>query len=202
MLSLQTIAFRPDWEDAYEAFLAEPEVFIDAVRRQLNGEQNAVVTLWPSLDIPASLLQYLDSSGKPLLEAEMLDTYIRSIESTRSTQTGLAAAYRVFGDLNGLLREFDATESDERRRAIQTSFAREIPGLRRTLTRMSHSRAGAMLLSYLDQPWWRPVPLDAIQPEITASHDSQLDDWRRSIGEGVERIRTGLREMRRLSASS
>ncbi len=132
----------------------------------------------------------------------MLDGYIQSIESTRSTQTGLAAAYRVFGSLNGLLREFDATESDERRRAIRTSFAREIPGLRRTLTRLSHSRAGAVLLSYLDEPWWRPIPLDAVQPETSPGQDSQLDEWRQSIGEGVERIRTGLREMRRLSASS
>ncbi len=67
VLCLQTISFRTDWEDAYEAFLAEPEIFIDAIRRQLNGEQTAVVSLWPNLDIPRAAARSAVYKGGSLL---------------------------------------------------------------------------------------------------------------------------------------
>ena len=45
MLALQSLAFRGDWQDAYELVLAYPEVFVDALRRYRAGESGALEDL-------------------------------------------------------------------------------------------------------------------------------------------------------------
>jgi hypothetical protein len=201
ILCLQTLAFRADWEDAYDVLLAEREVFTDAVRRQLDGEQAAVVNLWPDLgNIPNSFFRYLATPmGRQLLSEPSLDQGIHSGEATRSTQAGLAKAYQVLGDLRGRLRSFDGVAAAERRRRIQGEFAKEIFRLRNAIAHLSGSSATAELLGDVDElsrrsqlPGGGPS-----SPSDPGDEQAELEAWRRLAEELLARIQGRLREMRR-----
>jgi hypothetical protein len=204
VLCLQTMAFRADWEDAYEVFLAEREVFTDAVKRQLGGEQAAVENLWPNLaNVPDSLFDYLASpAGGHLLGEQSLDQYIHSVEATHSTQTGLAEAYRVLGRLRGLLRKFQSAPSNERRWELRSEFAKEAHGLRTALMRPSGSSTGGVLQSDIEELSRRSEPApraDSEDPEARRKDEAELEAWRRSSGELLMRMQTRLRETRRVT---
>lgn len=109
VLAMQTLAFRPDWEDAYEALLAEPDAFADAVRRQLDANPNAVEDLWPELaGVVGDLVEYLGTpQARSLLDAP-LNLYIYSVESSRSVDSRLIEVYPRLGSVRRLLRTFDS----------------------------------------------------------------------------------------------
>jgi hypothetical protein len=192
VLCLQTMAFRADWQDAYEVLLAEREAFTDAIRRQLSGEQTAVENLWPNLgNIPHSLQDYLASPmGQQLLDQRSLDQYIHSVEATSSTQTGLAEAYRVLGSLRGLLRQFDATEAPDEKIKLKYRFRQEIPGLLSTLAHISGGSRGVTLLRDLDE----------LSRLSDLNQNETVEQWRRSTDEMLVRVRARLHEMRRMTA--
>lgn len=112
MLALQTLDFRPDWEAVYEVLLAEPDVFIDALRRYRSedgkeADGGALENLWPSLSVlPAELTDYLRSvEAAALLEHKNdLERYLSSLHSTRSTQPWVKDAFRDVGHLRQLVR--------------------------------------------------------------------------------------------------
>jgi hypothetical protein len=112
VLALQTFEFHDEWGEVYDLILAEREFFTDAVRRQIDGEPDAVRNLWPDVaTIPDSLVEYLASpAGRPLLDEPTLTPYINSIEATRSTRSRLIDLYPLLGQLRGILRaQHDAT---------------------------------------------------------------------------------------------
>jgi hypothetical protein len=111
VLALQTFEFHDEWGDVYDLILAEREFFTDAVKRQIEGEEDAVRDLWPDVaSLPESLVDYLGSqAGRPLLEEPTLTPYINSIEATRSTRSRLIDLYPHLGRLRGSLRALDDT---------------------------------------------------------------------------------------------
>ena len=104
MLALQSLAFRGDWQDAYELVLAYPEVFVDALRRYRAGESGALEDLWPQLRaMPAALSAYLRSpEAEPLLHGHSLQEYLYALQATRTTRTWLLEAFRSIGQLRQL----------------------------------------------------------------------------------------------------
>jgi hypothetical protein len=194
------MAFRADWEDAYEALLAEREVFTDAVRRQLQGEQSAVENLWPNLaNLPDSLFDYLGSAaGTHLLDERSLDKYIHSVEATHSTQTGLAEAYRVLGTLRGILRRFESARSNESRSELRSELAKEARGLRSALARSSGDFIGAALQSDIEElsrmPRYDPSAQDG-----DGKDEGELEAWRVSTEKLLARVQNRLRDMRRVT---
>jgi hypothetical protein len=200
VLGLQTMAFRADWEDAYEMLLAEREVFTDAVGRQLEGEHAAVENLWPHLaNLPDSLFDYLRSpAGGHLLGERSLDQYIHSVEATQSTHSGLTEAYRVLGGLRGILRRFESAPSNEARSELRSEFAKQARGLRSALAHSSGNPIGAALESEVEElsrlPQYDPSPADSHQID-----ESELDAWRLSTGQLLARLQNRLRDMRRVT---
>lgn len=90
VLALQTIAFRRDWEIVRRAVLSYREIFTNAVKRQLDGNDNTAISdLDSSLaGIPESFISYV-SPGNPankLLFTQNLDEYIYSGEATTSSR--------------------------------------------------------------------------------------------------------------------
>jgi hypothetical protein len=82
---------------------------MDALRRQTEGEADALANLDPDLHaIPDEVLEYVSSGspGRPLLEVESLGPYLTSGEATRSTQDPrLLDAVRAAGNVRRLLRQ-------------------------------------------------------------------------------------------------
>lgn len=189
VLGLQTLSFRDEWRQAYEVLLAEREVFTDAVRRQLDGSPAAVENLWPELSAtPPSCFDYLGSLGLPLVNAPSLDPYLHSIEATESTQSGLGAAYRVVGDLRGLLRDITGALNDDERRRLQSDFGEQLQRLVSVLKRLPGNAPAARLQADVEAQLQRvdPRQLDG----------AAFDTWRRSADELLVRIQTRLREIR------
>jgi hypothetical protein len=200
VLCMQTLAFRTDWEDAYEVLLAEREVFTDAVLRQLDGTPAAVENLWPELaSVPDSFFDYLDAHGRQMLAVASLDPYLHSSEATRSTQPGLVAAYHVLGDLRGHLRALAGVATAEGWRRIRSDFSKDLPRLRSALSRLSGSAPGARLLVDADE-LARPSDPDAngpMAPGDAEDERAELETWQRSADERLTRIQLRLRELRR-----
>lgn len=107
-LLLQTIAFRLDWSAAYEVFRSRPEAFIDAAKRQLGGESDALRDLDPRLaQLPESFFQYISSKGGQkllTLDSPQLAEQVSTFEVTRDPEEPLA---RIQEHLAALAREID-----------------------------------------------------------------------------------------------
>src|SRR6185437_16193687 len=63
VLSLQALDFRGDWEKVYENIvLAEPDVFVDALKGFRQGNRHAFEDLWPEIGVlPLELSEFLRS---------------------------------------------------------------------------------------------------------------------------------------------
>lgn len=82
-LALQVIAFRDDWESAYNAINTRPEIFLDALKRFRKGDHAALEEVLPNLQlIPADLSIYLNSRlVAPLAKLNSLDSYLSCMRS-------------------------------------------------------------------------------------------------------------------------
>jgi len=111
MLTLQTVAFRQDWETVRRAVFSYREIFTDALRRHVEQHDfTAITDLDPTLTgIPESFLNYV-SAGNPgaaLLNAPNLDEYIYAGEATRSSLSTLFFdAIHDVAQLTKQLRQF------------------------------------------------------------------------------------------------
>jgi hypothetical protein len=203
VLGLQTLAFREDWRQAYEVLLAEREMFTAAVRRQLDGDAAAVENLWPELaTTPRSCFAYLESLGMPLLQAPSLDPYLHSIESTGSTHAGLVDAYRVVGDLRGLLRETANAATADNRRKLQSNFREQLPRLINALKALPNNAPATRLQADIETVLGRLDPTQLAQHPASGTEDdrSALERWQRSADELLVHIQTRLREVRQAAS--
>jgi hypothetical protein len=83
VLALQVIAFRNDWECAYNAITSRSEIFLDALKRFRTGDRGALKEVLPDLQlIPADLSIYLNSDlVTPLAQVDSLDSYLSCMRS-------------------------------------------------------------------------------------------------------------------------
>jgi hypothetical protein len=115
MVALQTVGFRDDWYDVYNALLQYGPALVDALRRRAAGETQALDLLDPELTaLNPEFLRYVAAGepGAPLLDAMDLDRYIFSGEAVRSSQDRrLLDAIRALGSLGAQLRGLAAGET-------------------------------------------------------------------------------------------
>jgi hypothetical protein len=100
VLALQTIAFRFDWQDAYDAINADPDQFRSDLRAYLHeGDKNAFIGSLPGLEhMPAELRDYLASElAAPLTKADSLVPYLSSLQSVRGVTPWFADALGALG---------------------------------------------------------------------------------------------------------
>jgi KAP family P-loop domain len=109
VLGLQTLAFRYDWVEFYEAILADSALFVDALRRYRRGQasdQFSFEDMAPGLsDLPPSLASYLRSDcAEALTRHPALDTYLSSLQSYHSVNQWELDAFRQIGSLQREIR--------------------------------------------------------------------------------------------------
>jgi hypothetical protein len=99
VLALQTIAFRLDWQYAYDAINADPDQFVSDLRSYRDGDENAFEGSLLGLErIPAELRDYLGSSlAAPLAAAGSLAPYLSSLRSTRGVDPWFTDALGALG---------------------------------------------------------------------------------------------------------
>jgi len=130
---LNTISFRTDWQAAYQALQGNRQAFIDAIKRQFKGEENALRDLDPRLgQLPESFYEYLRTKAGPTLttvEPDRLDQQARALEVSRAPElprdalvSSIAEMRELAGNLNpgnevasarilaGLRERFNAVE--------------------------------------------------------------------------------------------
>ena len=126
-LMLQTIAFRPDWSQAYEVYRSMPDVFSEAAKRQLDGEEGAMKGLDSRLEqLPESFFQYIirAKGGQKLvnLDPRQAAEQVISLEGTRSPKAPREILLPAIGSLEDIGRELennDFTEIDESLERVQ-----------------------------------------------------------------------------------
>jgi hypothetical protein len=108
ILALQTLAFRDEWQDLYDAMLTDTDMFIEILRRyrKVKNSEQGFADLAPSLNVlPASLTSYLRSDlAAPLLNPESLDPYVSSLQSTSGAPSWIAETYTAISDIRHQLR--------------------------------------------------------------------------------------------------
>jgi hypothetical protein len=113
VLALQAMGFRADWEHLYDALAADPDLFVESLEARVDDNAgDADGGLWlgdEETPVPPSFLTYLRGRGRPLLRDD-LETYVSSLESSRSTDLGVVEMQRAVGRLRSLLRRLDSTE--------------------------------------------------------------------------------------------
>jgi hypothetical protein len=99
ILALQTLAFRRDWEDAYDAINADSELFVGALRSYRTGYRAAFEDTLPGLRrFPPDLSTFLASSlAEPLVAHPSLDAYLSSLRSTRGSGAWMFDLFHALG---------------------------------------------------------------------------------------------------------
>jgi len=99
VLALQTIGFRRDWQDAYDAISADPDQFMSDLHRYREGDQDAFQGSLPGLEhLPVGLSDYLASElAAPLADAGSLVRYLSSLRSARGVDPGFSDALGALG---------------------------------------------------------------------------------------------------------
>lgn len=109
VLALQTLAFRHDWAEFYEAILADSALFVDALRRYRRGQGSdrfSFEDMAPGLsELSPSLASYLRSErAEALTRHPALDTYLSSLQSYHSVNQWELDAFRQVGSLQREIR--------------------------------------------------------------------------------------------------
>jgi hypothetical protein len=111
VLALQTITFQPDWEPAQKALYLFEEMFLETLRRQVDGEDDrALENLEPFFGpIPQSFLRYISrgAPGHSLVLEGQIDPYIYSGRATTQSRDdpGLSRLFRDLGELVRAINE-------------------------------------------------------------------------------------------------
>jgi hypothetical protein len=191
VLAMQTLAFRSDWAQAYEALSAEPDAFVDAVRRQLDGNPNAVEDLWPELaGFVGELVEYLGTpAARSLLDAQV-DLYIYSVESTRSVDPRLIEVYPRLGSVRRLLRRLDqgAAPTPD----LREELSRELRSVVSLAGNLVTSPTGTALVASIQE-------LVVQMPRPGPEAQGVWEPWRKQADMLLTRLRERLLSSRRAS---
>lgn len=151
VLALQTLAFRHDWAEFYEAILADSALFIDALRlyRQRQGADDfSFEDVAPGLTaLPPSLAGYLRSApAEALTRHPALDTYLTSLQSYDSVNQWEIDAFRQLGSLRrevGLV--LDADDLVGYAETVATKAVTVMDGLSRSLAGGSQAQLSGFI---------------------------------------------------------
>jgi KAP family P-loop domain len=200
VLAIQTMTFRSDWRELYDLLAADPELFVQAVRRVLDDSQGRTEFFLRNEPLPPAFLAYLRGPGAPLLEELSLDIYITSAETTGSSDPRVAEARTIVAQAQRILHRLGEASGQTEREAVSdlssrfgklhelvqhrsaapSYFASEAERLARTL-RDEMKKIASPSPDPLDQtPSWAPKVL-----ELLVKLDENLRELRRETHVGA-----------------
>lgn len=175
VLALQTIAFRFDWQDAYDAINADPDQFRSDLRAYLlEGDKNAFIGSLPGLEhMPAELRDYLASElAAPLAKADSLAPYLSSLQSVRGVTPWFADALGALGRFHrALATVLSAPDEPESSGALMRRWAelreatRDGGPLRDPIARDHLQKIEALIEAYRLNPAGSVEELQQVQDE-------------------------------------
>ena len=204
VLALQAIDFRSDWVQVYEDIvLAEPDVFVDALKRFRDGDRHAFEDLWPDIGVlPLELSEFLRSKEAEKLAATPdLERYVSLLETTHSMQSWVKDAMRDVGHLRRYIRDvrppLQFGSDDARNMAVQV---KDILG---RLARYQGGEDATRLKRPLDKlgelvKVLAPSGTAKSEPKETTPQD--LEGWRQDAASQADALQQELRLIRRSSA--
>lgn len=196
VLALQTLVFRYEWNMLYEAILADSSLFIRTLGSFRKGEDSAFKDLSADLRVlPTSLADYLRSAlAEPLIRHNSLDTYLSSLQSTRSSESWASEAYRqvtqLRRELRNVLSEGSAIEVSEPMLNVMTDTARNLEPL---LDPTPNSEISASLVRL-------PRRILEIASELAGSTPNS-EEFSSLLSSMQELLENAIQELQRLRAS-
>jgi len=115
VLALQTIAFHPEWQAAYDMIVTDWPSFREALERHRTGNGDGLGSVWPTGNVvPSDFLRYAGSAlASPLAEAQDLEPYLSSLQTAGSTPGWIRPAYRAVGEIRRILRQLQHPGRDD-----------------------------------------------------------------------------------------
>lgn len=190
ILALQVIAFRPDWERISRRLEANPEGFVDVLKRELGGpEAQGGGAVWVEGEpLPPRLVDYLNKGpGRPLLENAELKTYLSSSQASHSSDPLILQAQALVADLRRFVR--NVNEGTERK-PLSASLHKRLDSLQSTI---------AMATSWGQEVRPQVSRLEADASELAADGDGPqvpLGEWADGFRARLDRLDNDLRELR------
>ena len=107
VLALQTIAFHPEWQAAYDMIMADWPSFRAALERYRTSHGEILGFVWPrGTAVPSDFLRYAGSAlAAPLAEAQDLEPYLSSLQTAGNTPGWIRPAYGAVGEIRRILGE-------------------------------------------------------------------------------------------------
>jgi hypothetical protein len=203
VLALQTLAFRYDWAEFYEAILADSALFVDALRRYRRGQGDdhfSFEDMAPGLaDLPPSLASYLRSdSAEALTRHPALDTYLSSLLSYQSVNQWELDAFREIGSLRREIRlALDGGDAVGSARSVAVTAITAMDGLSSSLVSGSSAQLDGFR-SAIDQVRSAAARVTE-RAKGSPENNPQETEVRAALNElsaAVERVREELRLVR------
>jgi KAP family P-loop domain/Double zinc ribbon len=109
ILALQTLTFRPDWQEVYDAVIANPNHFGKTLAAYRDGADEKFRENFPGLpELSADLKEFLTSALlQPVVDEPDLDPYLSSLRSTSGPE-------QMRLDLNNWLEDLQVTIKEAR----------------------------------------------------------------------------------------
>lgn len=196
VLALQTLVFRYDWHVLYDAIFTDPALFIGTLSKFREGEDSAFKELSPDLAIlPATLAEYLRSEyAEPLIRHSSLDSYLSSLQSTRSAGSWASEAYGQMIQLNKEIQNALTSDWAEVRESMTGATIGVVASLNELLHGVSTSEISTSLFAL-------PRRLSDTTSELAKLTDGseQSQQLLLSMGEAVD---SAIDELRGIRGSS
>jgi ABC-type dipeptide/oligopeptide/nickel transport system ATPase component len=137
LLAVQTVLFRDDWEPARVGLLTHGDVFLDAVRRRIDGNRTAIENFWPELGaIPESFFVY---AREHLREVNSIEPYVHGAEAEQLTPRALLEAYERIDSIIEIRQS--SVHGHRRAGAAAADISRHLRELRHKLSLLSDHAA-------------------------------------------------------------
>jgi hypothetical protein len=191
ILALQVIAFRPDWERISRRLEADPDGYVNRLKRGLEqARAQPGESVWVDGEpVPPRLVSYLDEGpGSPLLDNAELKKYLSSSQASHSSDPLILQAQALVDDL----RRYTADVGDSTDR---TRLAADL-----------HEKIGLLLSTISTASRWghevRPL-IGRLEADASALATSAPDgsfaplgQWTNGFRARLDRLDNDLRDLR------
>lgn len=189
VLALQIMSFRQDWQAAYNALSNSPTDFVDAVNYALPLNQTTIAVEDELLELPLSLVSFLQNDGRTLLTVgDDLELYVSALESARSTDP----TSREISQMLGRIRVAHKSATPDSARELR-GLLDEL-GSRLSIFSVAAARGTSMRVLQLVH--------DYPGAQATGAGPEEMDGWLKAVGRELPMLTQEVNELRRRTATA
>lgn len=189
VLALQIMSFRQDWQAAYNALSNSPTDFVDAVNYALPLNQTTIAVEDEVLELPLSLLSFLQNDGQTLLSVgDDLELYVSALESARSTDPTAREISQTLGRIR-VAHKSATPDSARDLRGLLDELASRLSIFSVAAARATSARVAKLVQDYPGA-------------QATSVGPDDMERWLETVGRELPMLSQEVNELRRRTATA